>query len=288
MSAVRPCRPAFTLIELLVVIAIIAVLIGLLLPAVQKVREAAARTQCSNNLRQVGVAVANFAGANQDRLPPGYTPLTGNGWDYGGNLDVGLFPYLEQGNLYTIYNSNGYSWVSPYYTQPIKTLLCPSDPTAGSNGQSPNGWAASSYAWNFALFATPNVTWRSAAFKISNIPDGTSNTIGFSERLANCGGVSASRDMPPDGWCGGCWGGWPYISMFNVYQALYGAGYWYAPQISARGNSCTWWVPSSAHTGGMQVALMDGSVRTVSSGVSATTFWYASQPDDGAVLGPDW
>src|SRR5260370_6608020 len=120
-------RRAFTLIELLVVIAIIAILIALLVPAVQKVREAAARTQCINNLKQIGVACHSYHDANKG-LPPGYSataayPSTSPGWGWAAYL----LPYLEHGNLYRQINFN-----SPVESQSaiqtiIPVFLCPSD-----------------------------------------------------------------------------------------------------------------------------------------------------------------
>src|SRR5437868_8686587 len=105
----KPCarRRAFTLIELLVVIAIIGVLVGLLLPAVQKIREAANRTSCANNLKQLGLACHNYQSAH-GRLPPGYLGPIPNEQEFGPNLDgiqhagllVYLLPYIEEDNLY--------------------------------------------------------------------------------------------------------------------------------------------------------------------------------------------
>ena len=143
-------RRAFTLIELLVVIAIIAVLIGLLLPAVQKVREAAARMSCSNNLKQIGLAIHNYE-SSYGKLPAAYTKLSAPDMDpnaqaagrnVGLSLHANLLPYVEQGPLFQRLNSNvsefntvnippngPHAGSNTAYSQVVKIYLCPSDPT---------------------------------------------------------------------------------------------------------------------------------------------------------------
>jgi prepilin-type N-terminal cleavage/methylation domain-containing protein len=151
-----PCRRAanrsiaFTLIELLVVIAIIAVLIGLLLPAVQKVREAGNRTQCMNNMKQIGLAMHNFEGAYGFLPPGGVTYPTSsaamamgltNGSPYSGALPL-MLPYLEQGNLLNLYNMN-LPWFDPANSSlatgvvqtHLKVAICPSASTANAEEQ---------------------------------------------------------------------------------------------------------------------------------------------------------
>jgi prepilin-type N-terminal cleavage/methylation domain-containing protein/prepilin-type processing-associated H-X9-DG protein len=159
----------FTLIELLVVIAIIAILIGLLLPAVQKVREAAARMSCGNNLKQLGLALHNYHDTN-GKFTPAVLVGPGIGWsdinNIGPNWAVLLLPYIEQGNLYNQVQGNilNYSsWVSSNGATgsndqgwrairgaTVKTFMCPSDPFFGSGPYSgaSGGWARGNYAAN--------------------------------------------------------------------------------------------------------------------------------------------
>ena len=148
----RRNRMGFTLIELLVVIAIIAILIGLLLPAVQKVREAAARSTSSNNLKQLGLASHNSADTHGGILPPIYTetwlvpssgPISTQYSGQQGTTFYFLLPYVEQNALYQVgqQNPSNIPYQGNMYQVPIKTYMSPTDPT---NGNPVNGWAGCS------------------------------------------------------------------------------------------------------------------------------------------------
>jgi prepilin-type N-terminal cleavage/methylation domain-containing protein len=303
----RRTSTGFTLIELLVVIAIIAILIGLLLPAVQKVREAAARIQCTNNLKQMILATHSFNDAN-GRLPRLLTYDSGSsgaGWNtwYGQ-----ILPFIEQGNIYNRAIGSGAIWGNNNTTAVIKTFICPSDPTL-TNGLTLDGWAGTSYGVNNVLFGSVNFDdpatgqWvTSGKYRVGNIPDGTSNTIGLVERLGACPyyGWSNTWAYPIDNNLHWGWNsngsvsnaappGWvPGGSTNNVTN-------YYLPQINPPtqgyvGNQqpAHPYYPNSKHTASELVGLMDGSIRTVQASLTQFTWNCAITPDDGQVLGSDW
>jgi prepilin-type N-terminal cleavage/methylation domain-containing protein/prepilin-type processing-associated H-X9-DG protein len=288
-SLVRRWR-GFTLIELLVVIAIIAILIGLLVPAVQKVRQAAARLQCSNNLHQQSLACVNAADTNDGKLPPsvGLYPMN---FAASGNSDGGLYlhllPYMEQQNLYNAgLGGDGRNGNLPTYNQwnmnsqgsnmNVKTLICPSDHT---HPNAPAGYA--SYGVNGQIFRH-NYNW--GGIGLARYPgsllDGTSNTIFFTEKLSQCNSGNYNNNYWPD---------WGPIMMSADEDGITGpAGT--SMQVAPKGDpaACNGAFASGDHTGGVNVALGDGSVRFVSSGVSLGTWWAAFTPAAGDLLGSDW
>ncbi len=195
MRPANPRKAGFTLIELLVVIAIIAILIGLLLPAVQKVRDAAARTQSRNNLKQVVLALHNFYDAHQ-KTPPMFGVLHPADAGPGGSVFYQLLPYLEQDNLYRLGPDAARS-------QPLKVLRHPADPTQTADGvfdlpTAAPSWAASSGTLNpYPAWASQaNTRWGLSSYSanwqvfgdqganFSKISDGLSNTITFNEKYA--------------------------------------------------------------------------------------------------------
>jgi prepilin-type N-terminal cleavage/methylation domain-containing protein/prepilin-type processing-associated H-X9-DG protein len=310
LSSRTDSRRGFTLIELLVVIGIIGVLIGLLLPAVQKVREAANRVNCGNNLRQLGLAAHQYHDVN-GHLPPGigYAPLVAGGV-WGGHW-FHLLPYLEQDNLYsdalgpvalptgtvTIYCPIN----KEVYSRPLRILVCPSDPSVGPGGVVPVegiSWGASCYASNSQVFA-PIRHNPQGKTRFAYITDGTSNTILYAEKYARC--TSTSLGLDGGSFWGYCASGVfdlpppmnqpfkPYHSGFAIigyFGNRQGPGSMF--QVQPREGNCDPTRAATAHPGGMQVCLADGSVRTLAPSMSGTTWWAAVTPAGGEMLGPDW
>jgi prepilin-type N-terminal cleavage/methylation domain-containing protein len=310
-------RPqAFTLIELLVVIAIIAILIGLLLPAVQKVREAAARTTCSNNLKQISLATHNYQDA-RGRLPSLYEFTGSADTGSGGTVFFFLLPYIEQDNLYRIANGNVYFPILTSggmnrmaCTYPIKTYFCPSDSSWGEEGIWMPGWRANedpagkwmpgNYAANFQVFGNPDRGDNAGAnmqtsLSIHTIQDGSSNTVFFAERLRTCNTYYAPL------WGHGFWNV-TYMPIF-AYGSRTGTGYTsYSAfvgmvglnakfqQVAMRSwnTQCNPALTQQIHSGVMLVGMGDGSVRGVNQSVSPQSWWAALTTNSGDILGNDW
>jgi prepilin-type N-terminal cleavage/methylation domain-containing protein/prepilin-type processing-associated H-X9-DG protein len=295
-------RQGFTLIELLVVIAIIAILIGLLLPAVQKVREAAARASCQNNLKQIGLAMMNYESA-YGGLPPRRVTTSGmqRGWG------PAILPFIEQTAVYNIYdlNANFYDSVNAAaIITPIKTFNCPSAPpnrivtvnqntggikAVGAAGDyfGPNSFASTLYGVQ-ALSGnnTDTAMNDNVNRKLTDITDGLSNTMLITEQAGRPNfyikGVQQASNTAMDDYA--WWGPWASYQVFSIW--IFGAD---GITKDGSGGPCTINCNNSQgvyafHTAGANVVFVDGSVHFLTTAISPTDLFALVTINGGEIL----
>jgi len=326
----RHSRRAFTLIELLVVIAIIAILIGLLLPAVQKVREAANRIKCSNNLKQVGLALHNYEGTYQAFPSAGTFPVGFLGDSF--SVHAHLLPFIEQDNLNKMISFTVSYTAQPDITkQRIPIYMCPSEikdrpRPDGALVHYPMTYGANLGTW-FVLDPTTGSGGDGALVvnrgtTVGDFTDGMSNTIGFAEVKAftpylRDGGSPSGPNVPPPSSPAAVtgYGGsfktdsghteWvdarthqtgvttTFTPNTKVLYANGGVEYDIDFNSSREGKSTTGFTYAavtsrSYHTQGVNVLLMDGSVRFVRNAVSLATWRALGTRAGGEVVGSDF
>jgi prepilin-type N-terminal cleavage/methylation domain-containing protein/prepilin-type processing-associated H-X9-DG protein len=311
MSGTKSLKSAFTLVELLVVIAIIGVLVALLLPAVQSAREAARRTQCSNNLKQLGLGVTQYADTNKGAFPVGSYACCSGTWQ------VAMLPFVEQKALYDQYKSYGQinaggeiDTTNGRYSSPvnvpvtsnlIKVYTCSSDNKVAPRStitfhnyvanhgntalgrKSPYGVRTDGSPNNYKkapFIAVSNSTQTPQVMRVSDITDGLSSTMAFSETIKGQYG-----DLRGFGW-------WQGGSHFEAYLAPNSN----QPDVTEQDPYCVNQRPNppctgpttaapegigarSRHPGGVNVTMCDGSVRFMSDNVNLDTWRFLSTAD---------
>ena len=285
----RRFRSAFTLIELLVVIAIIAILIALLVPAVQKVREAAAKIQCENNLKQLGLGLHNFAGTN-GFFPPAYkAPGLQPGWSWG----MYIAPYIEQDNLYrklgieTAIFGGGKNPANPPTADmqlPLSIFRCPSDTAPDLNSErlfyGMSNYRAVSGPITFPFFFVNQdmggVMFQNSKIRIVQITDGTSNTTAIGECIFD----------PKTGKRAAIWTGMTGLRGGAIWISDV---MWWVDQATATINGTAPQAFSSRHSGnGAFFAFCDGSVRFFRAGGNVDNIRWLAGREDGKVVNYDF
>ncbi len=276
-------RPAgFTLIELLVVIAIIAILIALLLPAVQQAREAARRSTCKNNLKQIGIALHNYHDTHKT-LPPGWVNRTastrGHGWA------AMILPFMDQANLYNDidFEAQPTSGASSVSGTIISAYLCPSDassqrnPDYGNNGKLNYPACIGDAGHGDATSPTDGLFFMNSSISFRDVTDGTSQTIAVGENhlaIKDVDGTPNGRiwmGKDPDG--SASHGGISTLFRVDTDSAF-----------SLPNNANVYGGANSLHTGGVHTLFADGSVHFISENINMATWGYLGRRDDGKTV----